>query len=128
MAETTQTSLPTDRMRIMERALDDAARQIQTSVDLDSGLAQRAVTLASVYIATATAIVAALVLWKEAGVPEWAGGIATAIAFYVGGALCIGLAFPVALSIPGNPPEFWTWHMGKDKRYEELPQQSNYPL
>lgn len=114
----------TDKQRILERCLDDGARQVEALNAFATAADQRAVTVASVYIGSATAIGAALIGWvSQAGQsiswPIIAAGTVSAALFYVAAVLCLWTAFPRRTPIAGNPPEFWNWSISKGKSYEE---------
>lgn len=109
-----------DRQKIIERCLDDGARQIDGTIHFATSADQRAIVIASTYITAATALIAGLVAWaSNATVPSdmlW-GGIVAAVLFYLGAIICIWTAFPIITYAGGNPPNFWKYHIDQKTAY-----------
>lgn len=106
--------------RIVERCLDDGARQVAALNEFATASDQRAVTVASVYIGAATAIAAGLIGWFAQGSPPHdlvAAGVVTSGLFYVAAMVCLWTAFPQRTLVAGNPPEFWRWHLKYGSSY-----------
>lgn len=111
-----------DRIKTIERCLDDAARQVEGYNGFATSADQRAMALASVFIGAASAVTAGIIGWMAAGQPPQAimisGGLAAAM-FYAGALTCLWTAFPQITFVGGNPPEFWLHHLEHKSAYEE---------
>jgi len=110
-----------DRIKIIERCLDDGGRQVDGLNGFATSADQRAVTVASVYIAAATAIVAGILAFLSSNaisLPVIAAGIVAASMFYIGALFCLWTAFPEITYISGNPPPFWLYHLEKNSEYQ----------
>ncbi len=116
-----------DRLKTLERCLDDSARQIENLNAFATSGDQRAVAIGGVYISAATAIVGGLIAWaaQKGEVPQQAlmPGMVAAFMFYLGGAMCLWLAFPTPTYVAGSPPEFWRHLLKHGYAYEECLQE-----
>lgn len=104
----------TDHLKLIERCLDDAGRQIDALNDIGSAGNVRAVTVASVFIGCATAIVAGTMGLRSAGVlsPDLAlVSVVAAVQFYFSAIACLWATLPTGAYIAGSPPEWWKHHV-----------------
>jgi hypothetical protein len=111
--------MDSDRLRLIERCLSDGARQVEGAANFRLSADLRAITLAGTYISTGTALAAGLLAWTTIPYPLLVGGMLSAGLFYIGGIICIGVAFLEISQIAGNPPSFWKFHLDKSNAYED---------
>lgn len=102
-----------DRRKLIERCLDDSARQMDALNNNGSAGMMRAVTVASVFVACATAIAAGAIGLAATNALTWpigAAAIAAAALFYGAAVACVGVALPQSAYMAGSPPGWWMFH------------------
>lgn len=84
-------------------------KYLDTQVQMALAADQRAMTVASIYAAIATAVMAgALTYWDKTGsVPILAAGLAGGISMLIGAGMCLWAARPINFYYPGNEPANW---------------------
>jgi hypothetical protein len=121
----------TDHLKLIERCLDDAGRQVDALNEIGSAGNVRAVTVASVFIGCATAIVAGAMGLRSASVlsPELALTATVAAAqFYLSAIACLWATLPAGAYIAGSPPEWWKHHVQQGFKFTYLEALENQVL
>ena len=94
-------------LEMVREMVREAELVLEGQVSFAMSADQRASSLAGIYTATATALVAGVVAAEALSPSVVVGGLVSA-AFFIGGAgLCISTVLPTKFHVAGNEPEGW---------------------
>jgi hypothetical protein len=130
LSDTSQPPAQLPSTELQAHVVESAATYIDGQLRLATAADQRASSLAGVFTAAGTALIAGVIAFSTIPAaappqhmihvyPVMAAGIACAAAFLVAGILCIASALPVDMYLPGSQPNSWKTYIKLARPYEE---------
>lgn len=106
--------------RVLELAIQDGQKQLESFLQLSIGADQRGVTLGGIYLGAAAAVLAAIFPDFRLSSPDQITIAFCIMLLGAGGCLCLYSALPMRIYGVGEIPDFYVWAKENKKTYYEL--------